>query len=39
MEIREGSLDYADDVISSVEQNVMEILEIVRRNKSELREG
>ena len=38
IEIREGSLEYAEDVISSVEQNLIETLEIVRRNKKELRE-
>ena len=38
IEIREGSLEYAEDVISSVEHNLIEILEIVKRNKRELRE-
>lgn len=38
VEIREGSLVYAEDVISSVEQNLIETLEIVRTNKRELRE-
>ncbi len=39
VEIREGSLEYAEDVISSVEQNLIETLEIVKVNKRELREG
>ena len=39
VEIREGSLQYAEDVISCVEQNLIETLEIVKRNKEELREG
>ena len=39
VEIREGSLEYAEDVISSVEQNLIETLEIVKSNKRELREG
>ncbi|WP_297136687.1 hypothetical protein [Terrisporobacter sp.] len=39
VEIREGSLVYAEDVISSVEQNLIETLEIVKTNKRELREG
>lgn len=38
LEIREGSIEYAEDVISSVEQNLIETLEIVKRNKRELRE-
>ncbi|MEW9077719.1 hypothetical protein [Terrisporobacter glycolicus] len=38
LEIREGSIEYAEDVISSVEQNLFETLEIVKRNKRELRE-
>ena len=39
VEIREGSLHYVEDVISCVEQNLIETLEIVKRNKEELREG
>lgn len=39
VEIREGSLEYAEDVISSIEQNLIETLEIVKVNKRELREG
>ena len=39
VEIREGSLQYAEDVISCVEQNLIETLEIVKRNKEEFREG
>ena len=38
IEIREGSLQYAEDVITSVEENLIETLEIVKRNKRELRE-
>lgn len=38
VEIREGSIEYAEDVISSVEQKLIETLEIVKRNKRELRE-
>lgn len=38
VEIREGSIEYAEDVISSIEQNLIETLEIVKRNKRELRE-
>ncbi|WP_455538436.1 hypothetical protein [Terrisporobacter sp.] len=39
IEVREGSLEYAEDVISSVEHNLIETLEMVKRNKRELREG
>lgn len=38
MEIREGSIEYAEDVIGSLEQSLIETLEIVKRNKRELRE-
>lgn len=38
VEIREGSIEYAEDVISAVEQSLIETLETVRINKSELRQ-
>lgn len=38
IEIREGSIEYAEDVISSVEQSLIETLETVKNNKSELRQ-
>ena len=36
-EIRIGSIEYAEDVLSSVEYNLREILEEVKRDKAELR--
>lgn len=38
VEIREGSIEYAEDVISAVEQSLIETLETVRTNKAELRQ-
>lgn len=38
IEIREGSLQYAEDVISCLEENLVETLEVVRRNKDELKQ-
>lgn len=38
IEIREGSIEYAEDVIGSLEQSLIETLEIVKRNKNELRQ-
>lgn len=38
VEIREGSIEYAEDVISAVEQSLIDTLETVRNNKSELRQ-
>ena len=38
IEIREGSIEYAEDVIGSLEQSLIETIEIVKRNKNELRQ-
>ncbi|MEG0855044.1 MAG: hypothetical protein RSG52_01060 [Terrisporobacter sp.] len=39
VEIREGSIEYAEDVISSVEQSLIDTLETVKLNKMELRQS
>ena len=38
LKLEKDHIEYAEDVISSVEQNLIETLEIVKRNKRELRE-
>lgn len=39
LEIREGSIEYAEDVITSVEQSLINTLETVKANRLELREN